>query len=204
MWQGQGRCCGCVAVVHRAWRCGQLRGAAGPLIAAVTACAGAPWPVRQEELAALADVVTARAPAAEQPAFGQPRRRGPQMPQPDFAIDAIVSQAEAAGSGTCWFGAPQRCWRCCCCLPLPPDLLEQLARHTSVWPDSQAPALALLWPRPAEDLQDPALAGLGGPAGGEAEGEEEEAARYPEPPQRSYRLPQLLRLAGLEEQVGEL
>ena len=32
---------------------------------------------------------------------------------------------------------------------------------------------------------------------------EEQGTRYPEPPRRCYRLPELLRLAGLNEEVSE-
>ena len=83
-------------------------------------------------------------------------------------------------------------------LPPLPLLLAAaaFADHASAEPAS-APHL------PAAELRG---AGAGVAAAAEAEeGEEEEGEaegeRYPEPPERSYRLPEQLRLAGYEEQV---
>lgn len=47
-------------------------------------------------------------------------------------------------------------------------------------------------------MASPGVAGAG-----EDEGEGDGGPRYPEPPARAYRLPELLRLAGLEEQAGD-
>lgn len=148
----------------------------------------------EEGAAALTAPVVARGAQEEPPRRNG--RRGPRGDPLDTTIDAIVSEVqlggtrEAAGAGGGRTVEAQQ-------LLAPP-------RRRAALPCFRPPVPH----RPAEDLRNMGMfamddAGAGPAPGGDEEQEGGEAGeqRYPEPPPRSYRLADLLRMAGYQEQV---
>ena len=183
-------------------------------------------PVLQEEEEEVGRRGRLAAAAADEGGSRRGSKRG--APLPDESLDQMVSEAQAGGTcksarlcralplllplppaGRCWRWrlAGAACWEpaavlrrggAACLLPLPTTVFVRpsLARDTSINPASPLPAAA--------ELRNMGLFETSSPGVAPAEGGEAAEDRYPAPPQRSYRLPELLRLAGLQEQVRRL